>query len=146
MDQLGDAGWRAVAMAQIDEMVTASMNHPSVIFHGFFNEGTTTKEGACVGYEEAAARVRRWAGTFDPASPRGREGTAARLVTWADNKRTKSLCLDHADVLSFNQYPGWYQSKGQLDAPRRLWSQYAAEVRSRYPLKPFTISETGAGG
>lgn len=100
----------------------------------------------CDAYREAADRIRSHVGTFDPTTATGGAGTASRLITWADNKRINSLCLEHADVISFNDYPGWYQNLGDLGAPAHLWGRYAADVRKHYPLKPFTISETGGGG
>lgn len=145
-DQLQDSVWRALFLAQLDDMVIASINHPSVIFHGFFNEGPTKNADICTAYAEAAARIRLRVGGFVPTAANGGQGTASRLVTWADNKRINSACLAHADVISFNDYPGWYSNEGDLDAPAHLWSRYAADVRKHYPLKPFTISETGGGG
>lgn len=31
----------------------------------------------------------------------------SRLVTWASDKKEKDVCLDIADVVSFNSYPAW---------------------------------------
>ena len=64
------------------------------------------------------------------------------LVTWADNKKNRSVCLDAADVVAFNGYPSWYDSI----PPGQYWADLAAWSKERYPEKPFIISETGAGG
>ena len=52
--------------------------------------------------------------------------------------------FEHADVLSFNSYPGWYN--GPASAVRASWRGHAAWVAEHWPTKPFIISETGAGG
>ena len=40
-----------------------------------------------------------------------------RLVTWASSAKQNDKCFDAADVLSFNEYPGWYtESFEQVNA------------------------------
>jgi exo-beta-1,3-glucanase (GH17 family) len=51
--------------------------------------------------------------------------------------------LEHADMVSFNAYPGWYG--GNASTIHGYWLQKAAWVRDTWPDKPFLISETGAG-
>ena len=36
---------------QMNEMISASISHPSVIFWGFFNEGPSNNAAACPGYQ-----------------------------------------------------------------------------------------------
>ena len=50
----------------------------------------------------------------------------------------------HADVVSFNSYPGWYG--GNASSVNASWEADAAWVVAHWPAKPFLISETGAGG
>merc|ERR1719231_260954 len=57
---------------------------------------------------------------------------------------TRGLAYEHADVVSFNWYPGWYN--GPASEIRANWRAQAAWVAEHYPSKPFIISETGAGG
>merc|ERR1712080_395079 len=47
------------------------------------------------------------------------------------------------DVVSFNDYPGWYV--GGLSAIKPTWQKHGTWVATHFPDKPFTISETGAG-
>lgn len=63
--------------AQIDEMVGASISHPSVLMHGFFNEGPSSDPRACPAYAASAAAIRRQV----PPSH--------RLVTWATSAKEK---------------------------------------------------------
>merc|ERR1740138_389461 len=95
---------------------------------GWFNEGQSDDSRACPAYEACASLVR------------GRD--PSRFTTWADNKEDRSKCLDHASLIAFNQYPSWYTHD---ESPAKHWSRMAAFVRSKYPGKPFVISETGAG-
>eukprot|EP00049_Salpingoeca_infusionum_P004894 m.85133 g.85133 ORF g.85133 m.85133 type:complete len:621 (+) comp12776_c0_seq3:137-1999(+) len=121
----------------VNEMVSASINHPSVILHGFYNEGPSDKRSACPGYNTSAEAIReRVSGHFPPS----------RLVTWASDKGTNDVCLDIADVVSFNSYPGWYNHAGDLNEPAIFWKYMVDWVSSHQPTKPFFISETGGGG
>eukprot|EP01060_Flectonema_neradi_P017164 TRINITY_DN2397_c6_g1_i1.p1 TRINITY_DN2397_c6_g1~~TRINITY_DN2397_c6_g1_i1.p1 ORF type:complete len:332 (+),score=73.45 TRINITY_DN2397_c6_g1_i1:127-996(+) len=119
-------------LQQVSEMMAASSNHPSVFFWGFFNEGPSSDKTACEnGYKVMADKIH----SLD----------SSRLVTWADNKANKSVCLEHADLVSFNHYPGWYTSGGP-EACAPYWNFQANWVATNHPTKPFMISETGAGG
>lgn len=82
---------RASRRSQVREMVRTSYSHPSVILHGFFNEGPADDPTACKGYDALAAEIR----TLVPSSH--------RLVTWASSAKTHDHCLHSADVLSFNE-------------------------------------------
>eukprot|EP00050_Salpingoeca_kvevrii_P002588 m.197425 g.197425 ORF g.197425 m.197425 type:complete len:621 (+) comp10645_c0_seq1:1304-3166(+) len=119
----------------VNEMIDASINHPSVIFHAFYNEGPSDDKRACPGYNASASAIRARVG--DPPT---------RFVTWASNKRTKDQCFEFADVLSFNSYPAWYDKPGDLDYIKTFWKSQVDWVAQTWPSKPFTISETGAGG
>ena len=66
-----------------------------------------------------------------------------RLVTWASSSKTKDLCFPAADVLSFNEYPGWYTES--FDTVNATWYNFATWSKQHFPDKPFLISETGAG-
>ena len=39
------------------------------------------------------------------------------MVTWASNKKELDVCLHYADVVSFNDYPGWYHEPGNVSDP-----------------------------
>lgn len=119
-------------LRQIDQMLEASMNHPSIMTWGWFNEGPSNDQAACAGYAACSQRVA--------------EQDPTRFRTWASNKQSKDVCLEHATAVSFNHYPAWYQHLYDLEDPARTWNHNAAWSLKHFPGKPFFISETGAGG
>jgi hypothetical protein len=40
-----------------------------------------------------------------------------RFVTWADDTDLRGKCYEHATLISFNDYPGWYNHQGDLASP-----------------------------
>jgi len=78
-----------------------------------------------------------------------RKRDPTRFTTWADDKDTSGKCYEHATLISFNNYPGWYNRAGDKSAPLS-WNDKAAACQSGTVAgtkgKPFVISETGAGG
>lgn len=118
-------------LQQVEEMLEASMNHPSIMVWAWFNEGPSNHAEACPAYAACAKAA-------------GKDPT--RLLSWASNKQQDDECLEHATAVSFNGYPAWYSDQHDLDAPARFWNENAAWARAHYPQKPFFISETGAGG
>ena len=118
-------------ITQVNEMVMASYSHPSIILHGFFNEGPSPDAKACTGYAACAEAIR----ALVPPSH--------RMVTWASSAKEKDKCFDSADVLSFNEYPGWYTES--YETVNQTWANFSKWAEERYPKKPFLISETGGG-
>lgn len=92
----------------VTSMVTTSANHPSVIFHGFFNEGPSSDTKACPGYQTLADTVHALS------------STSWRMVTWASDKTTGDVCMAAADVVSYNSYPGWYDHPGNGERARSV--------------------------
>ena len=92
---LHSASFMKAQLDQISEMVSSSYSHPSVLLHGFYNEGPSYDPAACAGYNASASAIR----ALVPPSH--------RMVTWASSAKTKDACLHFADVLAFNEYPGW---------------------------------------
>eukprot|EP00117_Sycon_ciliatum_P029762 scpid38042/ scgid23617/ Beta-glucuronidase; Beta-D-glucuronoside glucuronosohydrolase len=121
----------------VDEMVNNTFNHPSIIIWAFLNEGASNKKSAC----DSA---------YVPQASRYRELGVNGLVSWASNKKQSDVCLDNADVVSFNSYPGWYGDSGDYSlqdqlgtvAPAILEEASWAAVNQK---KPFIKSEIGAG-
>lgn len=120
----------AASVGTAHAMVDRDYNHPAVIIWAFFNEGQSDNNASVPSYAKMAA-------TF-----RGRDST--RLVTWADNRGDRGKAYEHADIVSNNYYPGWYN--GPASGINETWSSRAAWAAAAYPHKPFMISETGAGG
>ena len=100
-----------------------------MVLWGFFNEGQSDNENATASYQAMSEIF---------------HADRSRLVTWADNRLSRSKALAFADVVSFNNYPGWYG--GGADTIVDFWKTQAAWVAANWPDKPFIISEAGAGG
>jgi beta-glucuronidase len=121
---------------QVRLMVRNSANHPSVILWGFLNEGASNSPVARPLYHRLAAAVR----SEDPT----------RLVTFASMFPFDDLCLDLCDVVSVNQYPGWYAADREAVRPlgeiRPFLQKLKQSLASRgMKAKPLLISEIGAG-
>lgn len=122
--------------AQVRAMVRTSINHPSVIMWGFLNE--------CESHlSESEATLARLAAAV-------RDEDDARLVSFASNHPFEERNYHLVDVVSINQYPGWYPADPNLERPLseidplidRLLAHLAAAGQGD---KPFIISEMGAG-
>lgn len=116
-----------------------AFNHAAVFTWGWFNEGPSAEPLACPAYAACADLARK----ADPT----------RFRTWADDMKLNGACYEHATLISFNDYPGWYDHSGNASAPTYYWNQFAAAVQqgtthsgSATVGKPMLISETGAGG
>ena len=111
------------------EMVTSHYNHPSIIIWGILNEcASDTQEGERM-YRKQLAQIRELDGS--------------RPLTYASNKPYADRSLDAVDIVSFNQYPGWYSDKDPGETTDRL-KQWVDEHGGRG--KPLIISEFGADG
>jgi hypothetical protein len=69
--------------------------------------------------------------------------------TWADDKDNGGACYEHATLIAYNDYPGWYNHQADPQAPT-IWASMAAAVRGGTTKsgagtlgKPMVISETG---
>ena len=112
---------------QVNEMLDNAMNHASIAFWAFFNEGPSDVEKACNAYQESSDIIK------------SRDFT--RFVSYASNKGPSiDKCYGTADVFSINGYPGWYVRQD----PRSFWNDRAKATEALG--KPLLISETGAGG
>ncbi|XP_065839952.1 beta-glucuronidase-like [Oscarella lobularis] len=112
---------------ELDEMVNNTFNHPSVILWAYLNEGASDHTDSCTIYSKLSQRYK--------------ELRVNGLVSWASNRKQNDKCLDAADVLSFNSYPGWYD--GGLDSIVPMILGEADFVARKG--KPFIKSEIGAG-
>ena len=132
LHHMKDAAWMALQLQQLGEMLDASLNHASIMAWGWFNEGPSHDESACPAYASCADHVS------------ARDST--RFGTWASNKLSEDKCLAHASLISFNNYPAWYNHCNEPEEATAFWTQQASWARTNYPKTPFIISETGAEG
>jgi len=101
-------------LQQLEQMLDNAMNHASILTWGWFNEGPSSEPKACPAYAANA----KYARARDPT----------RFTTWADDTDTRGACYEHATLISFNDYPGWYNHAGDINAPQ-IWNQRRRCVR-----------------
>ena len=111
------------------EMVKKYYNHPSIIIWGMHNE--------IKAYTEAGLEMcRRY-------YPLLKEIGGNRIVTYATSRAMTDISLEYCDVISINQYEGWYQ--GSIDS----WDGFVDGFHKRAESlglseKPIIMSEFGA--
>ncbi|MCR5407548.1 MAG: beta-glucuronidase [Bacteroidales bacterium] len=119
----------ANAIQQLEEMITRDINRANIIIWSVANETPVSPE-----------RTRFLAGLI----ARAREMDATRLVSAAMEKEAVGKnrftvddpLLEYTDLISFNQYTGWYGARNE-DCDVTEWE---------FPVKkPVFISEFGAG-
>ena len=96
LKDLQDPYFMKYQLQQMAEMVETSINHPSIIVHGFNNEGPSNDKDACPGYNQSANAVRQRSTLV-----KGQERPPWRLVTWASDKKEGDVCLAIVDHISF---------------------------------------------
>ena len=114
----------------LTEMVKHYYNHPSIIFWSMHNEIATDTDDAVSLTAEYFMHLREIGGS--------------RLITYATNRPLTDRCLAYCDVISLNQYFGWYGS----DDPA-AWDDFLRDFRARRAAlglsdKPVIMSEFGA--
>lgn len=119
----------ANALQQLEEMITRDINRANIIIWSVANETPVSPE-----------RTRFLAGLI----ARAREMDPTRLVSAAMEKEplgkhhftVDDPLLEYTDLISFNQYTGWYGNRNE-DCDVTVWE---------FPVKkPVFISEFGAG-
>lgn len=139
-EEFADGIFMSQSLRMAEEMASASANHPSVVFFGFFNEGRSEDAAPTTGAAYAAM-----------ASHLRQRSRGTRLVSWGSNAGIHDLHLVHADVCAFHLYLAWYPTAQPADMQELqeiplLWTALGEWVEATYPEKPLLITETGAGG
>lgn len=111
------------------EMVENHYNHPSIVVWGILNECASHTETGRAKYKKQIEQIRAMDGS--------------RPITFATHHHFADLCLDLADIVSFNVYPGWYidEEPGDYSDKLRAWADGAGGAG-----KPMILSEFGADG
>jgi beta-glucuronidase len=120
----------AAQIANANAMVASSVNHPSVFCWGVFNEGHSHEPACRDGYAKLLGHLRE----LDPTRP----------VTYACNHPHDDVCLDLADFIAINCYPGWYHGTIE-EIPHHLDRIVASLAEKGQGDKPLIFSEIGAG-
>lgn len=131
VEHLTDPNFTESHLAHLDEMVHASQHHPCIVLWGVFNEGDSNFPASRPAYEAALARLRQL--------------DASRPVTFASHRPLVDVCLDLADVIAINTYPGWYD--GTIESATAHLDRIADYLDAHEGArgKPRIISEIGAG-
>ncbi|WP_172198574.1 glycoside hydrolase family 2 protein [Saccharibacillus qingshengii] len=127
--QMRQPNFRRQSEAVTREMVEQHGNHPSIVIWAILNEcASDTLYGRSI-YESELALIRE----LDPSRPR----------TFASHHGERDICLDLADIVSVNLYPGWYtdEDPGQLMQQTAAWAG-----RLGGEGKALILSEFGADG
>ena len=112
---------------QMRELIAQNAHHPSVMVWGLGNEVYEVSDDVL----RMLRSVQRTARAADPTRP-----TVYAHCCQGDDD-PKALV---ADLSAFNRYFGWYpDQKGTL-------GEWARKFHARFPLRPFAVSEYGAGG
>lgn len=110
----------------IEEMIDNHYNHPSIVIWGLLNECASESEIGREMYMKQYNLVR----SMDKSRP----------VTSATCRHSTDICLDLADVVSYNLYAGWYDNK-TIDEWLTVTTDWMDEVG--VIDKPLIISEFG---
>lgn len=134
-EQLNDAEFQARQFEQVRRLCRKSMNHPSVIIHGFLNEAATDLPGVEKFIGELAALYRR--------------EDSSRPVAFASNRLQRDRCLELVDIIAFNTYPGWYSANTGEFFDREAFQEVLLQLAEfadspQLANKPLLISEIGA--
>lgn len=116
--------WRDYAKPELTAMVHQFRNHPSVIIWSVANEiPSNTPQGAAY-IAKAIALVHH----LDPT----------RMATFASDRRERDISMGPEDIVSVNEYYGWYY--GKLDDVGPMLDR----MHKKYPNKPILVSEFGS--
>jgi beta-glucuronidase len=129
-EQLTDPKFVNAQRTNLAEMIAVGQNHPSVIMWGLINESHSNDPDARKGYEELIGHIRE----CDPTRP----------VTYACNRWEHDICMDLADIVSINIYPGWYGS--DIEGVTAFIDKVVNHFKEKgFDEKPMMIAEIGAG-
>jgi beta-glucuronidase len=129
LEQMQNPFFEPQAEACIEEMITAHVNHPSIIIWGILNECASQTADGYECYKKQYDLIQK----LDASRPR----------TSASCQFKTDLCFGLPEIVSYNIYPEWYHQTPSAEYLQELydWVQRDSEGSG----KPFIISEIGAG-
>jgi beta-galactosidase/beta-glucuronidase len=116
--------WKQYAAPLLKETIEQHRNHPSVIVWSVANEIPSQEPKVAAYVENAIDYVHR----LDPT----------RLATFASDKRVRDISMGNEDLISVNEYYGWYY--GSVDDVGPMLDS----MHAKYPHRPIFVSEYGA--
>ncbi len=129
IEQMQNPNFERQAEDCIREMITAHINHPSIIIWGILNECASETEYGYSCYKKQYDLIR----SMDTSRPRSS----------ASCKFKTDICLGLPEIVSYNLYPEWYHDTLAAEYIKDIyeWVQTASEGSG----KPFLVTEIGAG-
>lgn len=129
LEQMKNPNFEEQAECCIEEMITAHINHPSVIIWGILNECASDTEYGYDCYKKQYDLIK----SLDDTRPRSS----------ASCKFKTDICLGLPEIVSYNLYPEWYHDTPAGDYVEDIYHWVQAESQGRD--KPFLVTEIGAG-
>lgn len=122
---LADPVFSGSLLAQNELTVRRSINHPSLVIHGFLNEcASDTEEGKAL-----ISRLVEQCHKLDPTRP----------ATFACNHVDTDISLELCDIAAVNVYPAWYGPQTVAEIP-----DFLLGLARKHAGKPVIVSEIGA--
>lgn len=129
LEHMQNPNFERQAETCIEEMITAHINHPSVIIWGILNECASDTEYGYECYKKQYDLIKR----MDFSRPRSS----------ASCKFKTDICFGLPEIVSYNLYPEWYHETPASEYVKDIydWVQRESEGSG----KPFLVTEIGAG-
>ncbi len=128
-EHMRNPNFEAQAEACIEEMITAHINHPSIIIWGILNECASETEYGYECYKKQYELIHK----MDPSRPRSS----------ASCKFKTDICFGLPEIVSYNMYPEWYVAEDAAFYVKDLYDW--VQTDSPGSGKPFLVTEIGAG-
>lgn len=129
LEQMQNPNFEPQAEACIREMITAHINHPSIMIWGILNECASDTEYGYACYKAQYDLI----GKMDASRPRSS----------ASCKFKTDICFGLPEIVSYNLYPEWYHDTKAADYVADIYNWVQEE--SEGSGKPFLVTEIGAG-
>ncbi len=129
LEQMENPNFERQAEECIREMITAHINHPSIIIWGILNECASDTEYGYECYKKQYELIRR----MDTSRPRS--SSSCKFKT--------DICFGLPEIVSYNLYPEWYHDTPAAEYVKDIYNWVQEE--SEGSGKPFLVTEIGAG-
>ena len=129
LEHMQNPNFERQAETCIEEMITAHINHPSVIIWGILNECASDTEYGYECYKKQYDLIKH----MDFSRPRSS----------ASCKFKTDICFGLPEIVSYNLYPEWYHETPASEYVKDIYDGVQRE--SEGSGKPFLVTEIGAG-